>query len=391
MLACLGATAAGLAGPAPAPADDKQPRAPEKVPPGTPSEGEQEALMKPTQEGNALFLSPNDYHRHLMDAIVPSMRYDGGDVARWQRKLRRRVRELVGEWPRRKTPLNARQLWKRDHELGTIEKVVFTSEPYADVPAYVCTPRDAPPPYTFLICLQGHSTGMHNSIAVDREDETKPIDIEGDRDFAIGCLRHGCAALCIEQRAFGERREPIERKSGQHGCHNATMHALMLGKTLIGERVYDVERGIDYLATRGDADMKRIGVMGNSGGGTISVFSAALLPRIAFAMPSCYFCTFRDSIMSIYHCMDNYIPGLLRYAEMSDVLGLFAPKPVVVVAGKDDPIFPIEATQRAFEELKGIYRASAAEDRCHLVVGDGGHRFYAADAWPVLLQELRRL
>ncbi|KKL53551.1 hypothetical protein LCGC14_2274300 [marine sediment metagenome] len=46
---------------------------------------------------------------------------------------------------------------------------------------------------------------------------------------------------------------------------------------------------------------KELGVMGNSGGGTITLFSAALLPRPRFAMPSCYFCTFRDSIMSIYH------------------------------------------------------------------------------------------
>jgi cephalosporin-C deacetylase-like acetyl esterase len=89
------------------------------------------------------------------------------------------------------------------------------------------------------------------------------------------------------------------------GCHDATVHALLLGRTLIGERVYDVDRGIDYLLSRDDADPGRIGVMGNSGGERLSLFSAALLPRIAFAMPSCYFCTFRDSIMSIYHCSDN--------------------------------------------------------------------------------------
>lgn len=319
------------------------------------------------------------------------MRYDGGDVARWQRRLRRKLRELVGDWPKEKAPLSVRQLWKREHELGTIEKIVFTSEPYADVPAYVCLPKSQEPPYTFLICLQGHSTGMHNSIAVDREDEDKPIEVKGDRDFAIGCLRHGCAALCIEQRSFGERREQKQEQVSPHGCHDAVMHSLMLGKTLIGERVYDVDRGIDYLGTRGDADTKRIGVMGNSGGGTISVFAAALLPRVAFAMPSCYFCTFRDSIMSIYHCADNYIPGLLRYAEMSDVLGLFAPKPVVVVAGEKDTIFPIEATRKAFRDLERIYEASGAGNRCHLVVGAEGHRFYAEEAWPVLVKELGRL
>lgn len=333
-------------------------------------------------------LSPTDNHKYLMSQITPKLKFEGNDVQKWQPRLRRKLRHLVGDMPTERCDLSSRRLWMRDHPFGTIEKIAFTSESHADVLAYVCLPKNIAPPYTFFICLQGHSTGMHNSIAVQREDEAKPLQVEGDRDFAIGCMQRGIAALCIEQRSFGERRE--QKQEHSHGCHDATMQALMLGRTLIGERVYDVDRGIDYLASRGDADMKSIGVMGNSGGGTISLFSAALLPRIAFAMPSCYFCTFRDSIMSIYHCMDNYIPGLLKFAEMSDIMGLFAPKPVVIVAGEEDDIFPIKATRRAFRELKQIYDAYGAKKHCHLVVGDGGHRFYADDAWPIMLKEIKK-
>jgi dienelactone hydrolase len=168
------------------------------------------------------------------------------------------------------------------------------------------------------------------------------------------------------------------------------MQALLLGRTLLAQRVFDVDRGIDYLARRGDADMHRLGVMGNSGGGTTTLFSAALLPRVRLAMPSCYFCTFRDSIMSMYHCVCNYVPGLLRYAEMADIMGLFAPKPLVIVAGERDPIFPIAGVRESFKKLKAIYRAAGAADRCHLVVGPGGHRFYAARAWPQMQRELGR-
>jgi len=338
-----------------------------------------------------LHLSPSEYHRFLMSKTVPSLRFDGADPHAWQHKLRRKLRQLVGDLPPERAPLRTRSLWKRAHPLGSIEKIVFTSEPFVDVPAYVCLPKDVQPPYTFVICVQGHSTGMHNSIAVDRDDNTRPIEVEGDRDFGLGCMRRGLAALCIEQRSFGERRELKQEQIATHGCHDATMHALLLGRTLIGERVYDVDRGIDYLATRPDVDMKHVGIMGNSGGGTTSLFSAALLPRIAFAMPSCYFCSFRDSIMSIYHCMDNYIPGVFKVAEMSDIMGLFAPKPVVIVSGKEDDIFPIRATRKAFGELRKIYQAFGAGDRCHLVVGEGGHRFYADDAWPVMLKEIGRL
>lgn len=333
-------------------------------------------------------LSPSVYHRRLMDATPQALAWDGGDVRAWQRKLRAKLAELSGfdvmaAQPR--VPLRARTLWRRKHPLGTIEKVAFTAEPGADVLAYVCLPKNVAPPYRFFICLQGHSTGAHFSIGIPREDDGASAKDDGDRDFGLGCLRRGLAALCIEQRSFGERREKVQKHVSTHGCHDATMQALLLGRTLIGERAYDVDRGIDYLAQRGDADLARLGVMGNSGGGTISLFAAALLPRLRLAMPSCYFCTFRDSIMSIYHCADNYIPGLLPQAEMADVMGLFAPRPVVIVAGRKDPIFPIQATRRAFRRLQAIYAAAGAPKACRLVVGPEGHRFYADLAWKQML------
>lgn len=333
--------------------------------------------------------SPSRLHHQAMRALTPELRFDGGDVAVWQRKLRRRLVRLLGDLPETRVALRPRRLWRREHPLGTIEKIVFTSERHVDVPAYVCLPAAAKPPYPFMIALQGHSTGMHNSIGVQFEDETQPKAVEGDRDFGIGCMRRGIAALCIEQRAFGERRERLQQAVSPHPCHDAAMHSLMLGRTLIGERVYDVDRAIDYLHTRDDVDRGRIGVMGNSGGGTISLFAAAVLPRLAFAMPSCYFCTFQASIMSIYHCADNYVPGLLKVAEMPDIMGLFAPRPVVIVAGREDPIFPLKGVRQGFRDLRRIYAACGAEQHCHLVVGAGGHRFYAEEAWPSMLKEIR--
>ena len=338
-----------------------------------------------------MYFAPSLFHRYLMDNVEQNLTYSSGDAGVWQRRFRMKLRQLIGEMPQKRVRLNVRTLWKQEHRLGTIEKIVFTSEPYADVPAYVCLPERADPPYTFMICLQGHTTGMHNSIGVDQKDETKLIKVPGDRNFAIGCMSRGIAALCIEQRSFGERKETVQRQVSPHGCHDAAMHALMLGRTLLGERVFDVDRGIDYLETRGDVDFGSLGVMGNSGGGTISLFSAALLPRIRFAMPSCYFCTFRDSIMSIYHCADNYVPGLYHCAEMSDVLGLFAPRPVVIVAGEKDDIFPISGVRKAYRHLRKIYSALGAEKHCHLVIGGSGHRFYAKLAWPEAMAELKLL
>jgi len=335
--------------------------------------------------------SPTLNHKHITQNTRQLLGYKDGDVAVWQSSLRPKLAELLGDMPKERVPLNVRTIWKKDHPLGSIEKIVFTSETYSDVPAYVCLPKNARPPYTFFICLQGHSTGMHNSIAVDREDENKPADIENDKDTAIACMSRGIAALCIEQRSFGERREAHQPARSSDYCYDASAHAILLGRTLIGERVYDVDRGIDYLFERGDVRTDRIGVMGNSGGGAVTTYAAAMLPRIALAMPSCSFCTYSGSIMSIFHCICNYIPGIYKYAEMQDVLGLFAPKPVVVVTGAKDHIFPLESVKEAFNALKRIYAAAGAEDRCHLVIGSEGHRFYADDAWPVMLGELESL
>jgi hypothetical protein len=68
---------------------------------------------------------------------------------------------------------------------------------------------------------------------------------------------------------------------------------------------------------------------------------------------------------------------------MGDLAGLIAPRPLVVVAGRDDDIFPIGAVEETFETIGRIYRAAGVPDRCRLVVGEGGHRFYADQAWPV--------
>ena len=327
-------------------------------------------------------------HQAEMNRLQPQLHYSGGEVKPWQEALRAKLRELLGlnRMPREKCPLNVRSLWTRRHELGTIEKIAFSSEQKHDVTAYVCLPFTARPPYPFFICLQGHSTGMHVSLGL-QQDEATPNDDDGDRDFCIECLRRGIPSIAIEQRGFGlcEDKYSIVPR-----CQNPAAHALMLGRTLLGERIFDVDRTIDYLAARGDVAMDSLGVMGNSGGGTAAMFAGGLLDRISLVMPSCSFSSFKASIMSIEHCICNYVPQLLLWAEMSDVVALAAPKPLVIVNGKDDPIFPIKEAREGFEAIREVYRRLDAEPHCHHVIGNGGHRFYAADAWPVMQREMER-
>ena len=87
--------------------------------------------------------SPSLNHRYLMDALTPALAYDGGDVGAWQGRLRPKVASLLGMPSGDRVALDVRSLWRRQHPLGTIEKIVFRAEPYADVMAYVCLPKSA--------------------------------------------------------------------------------------------------------------------------------------------------------------------------------------------------------------------------------------------------------
>ena len=100
-------------------------------------------------------------------------------------------------------------------------------------------------------------------------------------------------------------------------------------------------------------------------------------------MPACYVCSFQYSLAHIDHCADNYLPGFLRWFDLGDLACLIAPRPLVVVAGQTDPIFPIEGVKQAFAAIQQIYAHAGAPENCRLVIGEGGHQFYAAQSWPV--------
>lgn len=92
--------------------------------------------------------------------------------------------------------------------------------------------------------------------------------------------------------------------------------------------------------------------------------------------------------MSISHCIDNYVPGILRYAEMADIAGLIAPRPLFIESGTKDEIFPVDATNAAFEKARAIYRVFGAQDRIGKEIFENEHVFHGVQAFPFLKQWL---
>jgi dienelactone hydrolase len=203
----------------------------------------------------------------------------------------------------------------------------------------------------------------------------------GDRDFAVRVIREGYCALVMEQRCFGE----LGGTEKGPDCTVSSMAALLIGRTTIGERLWDLQRTLDAAEKRfPEADKNKIICMGNSGGGTSAFFAACLEPRIRYVMPSSYFCSFDDCIGAMHHCACNFVPRIRLFFDMGDMAGLIAPRPMVIVSGREDPIFPQPGVQKAFAEARRMYVAAKAPDNLKLVIGEGGHRFYADLGWEAM-------
>jgi dienelactone hydrolase len=299
----------------------------------------------------------------------------------WQKTLRAQLVKLLGGFPTKRCALNPREVERREFPEVIRKRVVITTEPGVDVPIYVLIPKRAKPPYRVVLANHGHEPlGSKSGAAVGADGVSlAPDQYSNGWHYAL----RGYLALCIEHRAFAERMDEADRKQGlTTSCRQVSFKAMMMGRTAIGMRVWDVMRTIDYIESLKDADASRIACVGCSGGGTITTFAAALEPRIRLAVISCYFCTFFHSVMSIHHCECNYVPGIVKYAEMYEIAGLFAPKPLLVQAGARDKLFPVKAVRHAFGRLKRIYRAFGAGDRVALHVPDEPHGWNGDRAYP---------
>jgi dienelactone hydrolase len=303
----------------------------------------------------------------------------------WQSRLRSKVKASIGlpnEPPR---PLQAMTHEIREFPQYRRETVRFESRPGLEVFGYFLTPAGCKPKQPAILCLPGHGTGVDSIVGIRPDQSMRPWGEWGDyqNDFALQCVEHGYPTFAIEQVSFGHRRDKKADQAGggSSSCVRDSMAALMLGETMTGWRVWDAMRALDYLGTRPEVDPKRLATMGISGGGLTSLFVAALDQRVKVAVVSGYLNTWRDSVLAVDHCVDNYAPGLLKLCEMPDFAGLCAPRALFAESGTKDPIFPLHAFKSAVEKLEDIYSSFGAGDRFKYQIFDGDHQFHGKGAF----------
>ena len=339
-------------------------------------------------------LTADSYTHVLADEIYRTFAFRAEtdeELDAWQRAFRPHLRSMLGMdriEARGLCELCPQQVGQEDLGDYIREEWSIQTEPGFRTPFYLLRPKDTSKPRPLVLTPHGHGkAGKRTYVGLwDDEEEREKIEV-GQRDVALQAVREGYVAIAPDVRAFASMRLREDIAADQtSSCQQLQMRALLFGRTLIGERAWDMGRLIDYAATRPEVDCSRVVISGNSGGGTISLFTAACDERITVAVPSSYFCTFEHSIGTIRHCACNYVPGMLTTAEMHDVAGLIAPRPFLAVAGRKDTIFPYEGVQIAFAKLHRIYEVAGVPERCRLYTGDGGHRYYNKDVWPFVRQ-----
>jgi len=325
--------------------------------------------------------------------ISPSLTFRAGsreEARKWQKKLRGRVVELLGGFPVERQPLRAKVLRTEQRDGYRREQILFWSRPGLQVFGYLLLPDDFGTPGPVMICLPGHGRGVDDIVGIDTQGNQRKRYGGYQNDFALQCVAQGIASFAIEQLGFGHRRDEAARKGSaeRSSCQPAAGAALMLGETMAGWRTWDVIRALDYLEKRPEIDPKRIGCMGISGGGTVTLYAAAVEQRIKVAFLSGSFCTFKDSIYSLSHCIDNYVPGILKAAEAYDIAGLIAPRHLFAENGTEDPIFPVAGSRLAFERTRKIYRVFGKEENVGLEIFSGKHEFWGKQGFAFLKANL---
>lgn len=294
---------------------------------------------------------------------------DAADFKTWQETNRKKFLELIGGLPEERTPLHAQVVGEFAREGYVVRKVIFESLPEFYVTANLYVPTTGQPPYPAVLTPCGHS------------ENGKAYDIY--QHLFIGLVKRGYVVLSYDPLGQGERLQywdfvfnrPIF--TAYHGM--AGIQEYLLGQNLARYFIWDGIRALDYLSSLPQVDADRIGVTGNSGGGTLTTYISMLDPRVKAAS----IVTFITSIPKKIEARDldaesdpeQDIPGLLAAGiDHTEFIGMIAPRPVQIGAATRD-FFPIEGTRQTFSEVQALYKKLGVPERVRMVEFDHRHMY----------------
>lgn len=315
--------------------------------------------------------------------------YPGG-FAKWRKDFRPALRKLIGlgriaETCKGHKPRvelgEPKDMGGYTRRRGTIE-----TEPDVRIPFWLLRPKGKGP-FPLAVLPHGHDRRGHDTTAGVAHDEDHRRRIVKDaRDVAVQAATRGFLAIAPATRGLAVDGVPDAYRRHGGDCRSHMIHCALAGRTAIGERVWDMQRILDWALGRPDVDPKRVLMMGNSGGGIVTVYTAACDTRITIAVPSCSFSRLVADDGRVYHCDCNLVPGILSYGEFYDVAGLIAPRYLLAVSGRQDRLHNLDDIRLAGRRVAAIYKAAGSPDRFDSRIGDAGHRFYPDIMWPFVMK-----
>ncbi|HEY1380237.1 MAG TPA: acetylxylan esterase, partial [Gemmataceae bacterium] len=235
-----------------------------------------------------------------------------------------------------------------------VEKVTFQTRPGIRMTANLYLP-DKKGRLPAILHVHGHWKGAKQDPVVQAR--------------CIGAAKLGFFVLCVD--AFGAGERGVGTALGEYHGDMTAATLLPVGLPLSGLQVYENMRAVDYLQSRPEVDSDRIGITGASGGGNQTMYAGAFDDRLKCVVPVCAVGNYR-AYLHVACCVCEVVPGALTFTEEGDVLGLVAPRPLLVVSASRDGIqfAPAEAA-RSIERARAIYGLHDAGDALkHTVIED---------------------
>lgn len=299
------------------------------------------------------------------------------------------LKQALGKFPAHHQNLAPCLLERKEYEDFYMEKIIYSTMEHVSVPVIVLIPKNGTGARPAVLACHGHGAGQLDAVGMDPKGNF--LEDSGIHNrFAVELVRKGLLVVVPEIMGFGMRRMAKEMKQNPNHSSCATLSAQLLanGRTLAGMRVYEAMRALDYIQSRSDVLSDQIGAFGFSGGGLIAAYTAALDSRIKATVLCGWANTFAGSVLAMHHCIDNYLPSLLLHAEQPELIGLIAPRSLLIEAGEQDRIFPVAATEQAIDYLQQAYEALGCKQQFAYHIHAGGHEICGAQSFQWLADQL---
>lgn len=290
------------------------------------------------------------------------------DSASWLAYQERVIKKLSSPLSRfNKTPLRANVTGFVERETFRVEKLIFESHPGFFVTAALFLPNNADFPAPAIIYTSGHSELGFRSDAYQR--------------VIINLVNKGFIVLAFDPLGQGERLQYFDGATGKSAIGGPTtehsyagVQALMTGRSLSEFFIWDGIRAIDYLESRPEVDITRVGITGRSGGGTQTAMIGAVDSRVTAAAPEAYLTGFRRLFQSIgpQDAEQNPYSFLADTLDHADFLHARAPKPTLIITTEQD-FFSQQGALETYREGKRSYTALGYPHHLLYTKDEGGH------------------